>query len=69
MRMLFSVLALLVVAAVVMKLAATPLRGASPSAGAASSAAPGSAVERQVVDRVNRAIQQGQALAASEASR
>lgn len=69
MRMLFSVLALLVVAAVVMKLAATSLRGASQPVGAASSAARGSAVERQVVDRVNRAIQQGQALAASEASR
>ena len=74
MRMLFSVLALLVVVAIVMKLGATQMQAVAPARQAASMAADGTpagpAVDpaRRAADLVNRAMEQGAAMRAAEAA-
>lgn len=70
MRMLFSVLALLVVAAVVMKLAATQLQTLkpAPTTGGATAGAPASPAAQQAqraADLVTKALQQGAAAASA----
>jgi hypothetical protein len=63
MRVLFSLVALLLVVWVVMKLSATQLQTLAPAAG---SSAPNAA--QQAADKVQRAIEQGAAQRAAEAA-
>jgi hypothetical protein len=65
MRIVFSVLALLLVAAVVMKLAATQTRALVPAASGTASAA---AALPQAADQVIKALEQGAAQRAAEAA-
>jgi hypothetical protein len=63
-RMMFSVLALLVVMAVVMKLAATQMTGVKPVPAPGQPADPGA----RAVDLVNKAIEQGAVQRAADAA-
>ncbi len=65
MRMIFSALALLVVAAVVMKLAATQTQALVP---AASGGASGPAAVQRATDQVRQAMEQGAAQRAADAA-
>lgn len=66
MRMIFSVVALLVVAFVVMKLAATQTQALRPAGGVAGSASASPAA--RAADLVNKAVEQGAAMRAAEAA-
>ena len=67
MRVLFSLIALVVVAFIVMKLAAKPLQAIAPSPAVAGSAAARTAAQ-QAADKVQSALQQGAVLRAEEAA-
>lgn len=69
MRMLISIVALLIVAFIVMKLAATQLRAVQPAAGPgpAASATPQNAA-RQAAEQVTRALEQGAAQRPADAA-
>jgi hypothetical protein len=69
--MLFSVLALLVVLAVVMKLSASQMQAIGPasSGGQAGAGAPAPAdAARRAADLVNKAMEQGAAMRAADAA-
>ena len=66
MRMVFSVLALLVVLAVVMKLAATQTQALKPATTAGGAA--GKPPAQQAADQVIKAMEQGAAQRAAEAA-
>jgi xanthine dehydrogenase molybdopterin-binding subunit B len=69
MRMIFSVLALLVVVAVVMKLAATQTKALSPAATAGTAGqGPGVSAAQHAADQVKKALEQGAAMRAEEAA-
>ena len=67
MRVLFSLVALVVVVFVVMKLAGTQLQAIAPSPAVAGSA-PARTAAQQVADKVQGALQQGAALRADDAA-
>jgi hypothetical protein len=66
--MLFSVLALLVVVAVVMKLSATQLQAVKAVSPAGTTGAPAANANQRAVDLVNKAIEQGAAQRAADAA-
>jgi hypothetical protein len=66
--MLFSVLALLVVVAVVMKLSATQLQAVKAVAPAGPTGTPAANPNQRAVDLVNKAIEQGAAQRAADAA-
>lgn len=67
MRVLFSLVALLLVVWVVMKLSATQLQALAPAAGSSAPGAPLNAAQ-QAADKVTRAIEEGAARRAEEAA-
>jgi hypothetical protein len=66
--MLFSVLALLVVVAVVMKLSATSLQAVKTSVPAAGAGGKGADPAARAVDLMNKTVEQGAAQRAAEAA-